>query len=130
MGEETNHARKPLMTQDQALEILGFVQPFDEIRFGPFSGNTSILRWFNMLCKHFGLKGQARIFYKPRGSKNVTQEFTPSTAWNALKTGLMNPNKAYIYHCYNHYMCPVGYEEMPLEKHNVFKKELEHGKDT
>ena len=42
----------------------------------------------------------------------------------------MNPNKAYIYHCYNHYMCPVGYEEMPLEKPNVYKKDLEHGKDT
>lgn len=27
-------------------------------------------------------------------------------------------------------MCPVGYEEMPLEKHNVFRKDLEHGKDT
>lgn len=27
-------------------------------------------------------------------------------------------------------MCPVGYEEMPVEKNNVFKKDLEHGKDT
>ena len=41
MGEESMQARKPLLTQEQALEILGFVQPFDEIRFGPFSGNSS-----------------------------------------------------------------------------------------
>ena len=27
-------------------------------------------------------------------------------------------------------MCPVGFEEMPLEKYNVFRKDLEHGKDT
>ena len=27
-------------------------------------------------------------------------------------------------------MCPVGFEEMPLEKHNVFRKDLEEGKDT
>ena len=27
-------------------------------------------------------------------------------------------------------MCPVGYEELPIEKNNVFKKDLEHGKDT
>jgi len=27
-------------------------------------------------------------------------------------------------------MCPVGFEEMPLERHNVFKKDLEHGTDT
>ena len=127
MGEYQQN-KKGVLTQEQALEILGFAQPFDEIRFGPFSGNSSILRWFNILCKHFGVKGQARIFYKPNGSKNVTSEHTPKTAFKALKQGLQNPNKAYIYHCYNHYMCPVGFEEMPLEKHNVFRKELE-GKD-
>lgn len=27
-------------------------------------------------------------------------------------------------------MCPVGYEEMPVEKHNAFKRDLDHGKDT
>ena len=27
-------------------------------------------------------------------------------------------------------MCPVGYEEMPVEKHTVFKKDLDQGKDT
>ena len=27
-------------------------------------------------------------------------------------------------------MCPVGYEEMPIEKTNVFRKDLEPGKDT
>ena len=110
--------------------ILGFEQPFEEIRFGPFSGNSSILKWFSTLCKHFGVKGSARIFYKPKGTKNITSEHTPKTAWKSLKAGLHNSNKAYIYHCYNHYMCPVGYEEMPVEKHNVFKKDLELGKDT
>ena len=130
MGEATSKERKPLLTQEQALGILGFEPDFEEIRFGPFSGNSSILRWFGQLCKHFGVKGSARIFYKPRGSKNVTSEFTPKTAWTALKSGLQHPNKAYVYHCYNHYMCPVGYEEMPIEKTNVYRKDLEHGKDT
>ena len=27
-------------------------------------------------------------------------------------------------------MCPVGYEEMPLEKPNVYRKNLVHGKET
>jgi len=130
MGEPSTQQRRALLTQEQALEILGFAQPFDEIRFGPFSGNSSILKWFNQLCKYFGVKGQARIFYKPKGSKNVTSEFTPKTAWKALKTGLMNQNKAFIYNCYNHYMCPMGYEEKPMEKPNVFKKDLKHEKDT
>ena len=88
MGEATAKERKPLLTQEQALGILGFEPDFEEIRFGPFSGNSSILRWFGQLCKHFGVKGSARIFYKPRGSKNVTSEFTPKTAWTALKSGL------------------------------------------
>ena len=70
------------------------------------------------------------MFYKPTGIRNKTSEYTPKTAWKALKDGLQNPNRAYIYHCFNHYMCPVGYEEMPLEKYNVFRKDLEHGKDT
>ena len=109
---------------------MGFEGAFDEIRFGPFSGNSNILKWFTTLCKHFGVKGQARIFYKPKGSKNVTSEYTPKTAWDALKLGIQNPNRAYIYHCYNHYMCPVGYEEMPLEKPNVYRKGLVHGKET
>ena len=107
-----------------ALEILGFKPPFDDIKFGPFSGNSSIIRWFNALCKHFGLRGSARIFYKPKGSKNITSEFTPKTALKALKSGLQNPNKAYIYHCFNHYMCPVGFEEMPEEKSDVYKRDL------
>ena len=95
------------------MSILGFEQPYDDIRFGPFSGNSSILRWFRQLCKHFGVKGEARMFYKPTGIRNTTTEYTPKTAWKALKDGLQNPNRAYIYHCFNHYMCPVGYEEMP-----------------
>ena len=60
----------------------------------------------------------------------MTSEYTPKTAWKALKQGLTNGNRAYIYHCYNHYMCPVGYEEAPIEKHNVFRRDIEHGKDT
>ena len=82
------------------------------------------MKWFNVLCKHFGVKGTCRIFYKPKGTKNKTNEFTTRTALMALKAGLRNPNKAYIYHCYNHYMCPVGYEEMPEEKYNVYKRDL------
>lgn len=61
-----------ILTQDKALTILGFKPPFDEIRFGPFTGNKTITKWFNALCKHFNVKGKARIMYKPKGSKNKT----------------------------------------------------------
>ena len=122
---ELNNLRRPILTQETALDILGFKPPFDEIRFGPFSGNSSVVSNFNRICKYFGVRGSARIFYKPKGSKNITSEFTPKTALKALKAGLQQGNKAYIYHCYNHYMCPVGFEEMPLEKPNAYKRDLE-----
>lgn len=38
----------PPITQEEALHILGFQPPFEEIRFGPFTGNTTLMRyvWF------------------------------------------------------------------------------------
>lgn len=32
------------ITQEEALTILGFKPPFGEIRFGPFTGNATLLR--------------------------------------------------------------------------------------
>ncbi|XP_010726919.1 basic immunoglobulin-like variable motif-containing protein [Meleagris gallopavo] len=34
----------PPITQEEALHILGFQPPFEEIRFGPFTGNTTLMR--------------------------------------------------------------------------------------
>ena len=30
-----------------------------------------------------------------------------------LKDGLRSTDRTYIYHCYNHYMCPIGFEMTP-----------------
>ena len=35
----------PPMTQEEALNILGFQPPFGEIHFGPFTGNATLIRW-------------------------------------------------------------------------------------
>jgi len=56
-----------LYTQEEALNILGFKPPFDEIRFGPFTGNATLIRWFRQLNTHFGVKGKAYYLYKPKG---------------------------------------------------------------
>jgi hypothetical protein len=34
---------KPL-SQEEALKILGFDEPFDYIRFGPFTGNSTLMK--------------------------------------------------------------------------------------
>jgi hypothetical protein len=33
------------LTQEKALEILGFKEPFNEIRFGPFTGNSTLMKF-------------------------------------------------------------------------------------
>ena len=104
---------------------MGFKPPFEEIRFGPFTGNKQIQTWFKQLCSVSGLNGKAKIFYKIKGNKHTTPDITPDEALNQMKAGLVSGKKAYIYHCYNHYMVPIGFEDMPTAPENVFKKNLE-----
>jgi hypothetical protein len=34
----------PPISQEQALHVLGFQLPFEKIRFGPFTGNMTLLK--------------------------------------------------------------------------------------
>ena len=56
------------------------------------------------------MQGSAHVFFKPTGRENVTAQ-TADEALLDLKNGLQSHNKAYIYHCTNHYMCPIGFED-------------------
>ena len=40
-------------------------------------------------------------------------------------SGLKSTNKAYIYHCWNHYMCPIGFERTPVHPYDAYKKPSE-----
>ena len=91
------------------MNILGFKEPYNEIRFGPFTGNATLIKWFAKLNEKFGVNGSASIFYKPVG-KNKTFGMTGALANKSLETLLHSKSTAFIYHCYNHYCCPVGYE--------------------
>ena len=42
-----------------------------------------------------------------------TNWMTDESALTALKLGLSRENTAYIYHCLNHYFCPIGFEDTP-----------------
>ncbi|XP_043391228.1 basic immunoglobulin-like variable motif-containing protein isoform X5 [Chelonia mydas] len=68
----------PPITQEEALHILGFQPPFEEIRFGPFTGNTTLMRWFRQINDHFHVKGCSYVLYKPHG-KNKTAGETECT---------------------------------------------------
>lgn len=104
----------PPITQEEALEFLGFKQPFGEIRFGPFTGNATLMRWFRRLNDHYGVKGRAYYLYKPKG-RLQTRFMTDESAIENLKAGLVDEGMAFIYHCLNHYFCPIGFEDTPVK---------------
>ena len=79
-----------------------------------------VCRWFHSLCAHFGVKGQAFYFFKLQG-RNKTVGVKPQKALEDLKEGLRDPNFAFIYHCYNHYFCPIGYEDVPKQAVDAYK---------
>jgi hypothetical protein len=111
------------LTQEEALRILGFQPPFGDIRFGPFTGNATLMRWFHKLCHHFGVFGTAYYFFKLHG-KGKTFGVNSSMALANLKEGLRDPSMAFIYHCENHYFCPIGYEETPRQPENAYRLDL------
>ncbi|KAH0511724.1 Basic immunoglobulin-like variable motif-containing protein [Microtus ochrogaster] len=110
----------PPITQEDALHILGFQPPFEDIRFGPFTGNTTLMRWFRQINDHFHVKGCSYVLYKPHG-KNKTAGETAPGALSKLTRGLKDESLAYIYHCQNHYFCPIGFEATPVKANKAFR---------
>ncbi|KAM4795549.1 DNA excision repair protein ERCC-5 homolog [Rhinophrynus dorsalis] len=113
----------PPITQEEALHILGFQPPFEEIRFGPFTGNTTLMRWFRQINDHFQVKGCSYVLYKPHG-KNKTAGETATGALSKLTQGLKEESVAYIYHCQNHYFCPIGFEATPVKASKAYRGQL------
>ncbi|XP_062521893.1 basic immunoglobulin-like variable motif-containing protein isoform X2 [Corticium candelabrum] len=111
------------ITQEQALTVLGFAPSFDEIRFGPFTGNVTLMRWFQRLNKHFRVFGRSYFLYKPHGNDR-TIGLSSESALEKLKVGLQDKSKAFIYHCQNHYFCPVGFEDVPLAESDAYRPTL------
>jgi len=100
--------KQPISTEE-ALEVLGFQPPYNNVSFGSFTGNDTLIQWFGLLNRKFGVRGEAAIVYKMHG-KSITHSVDKYTALDNLMDGVRSENRAYIYHCYNHYMCPIGFE--------------------
>lgn len=77
-------------------------------------------RWFRQLCDHFRVHGEAYFLYKPKG-KSRTFGLSGDEALRQLKKGLHNPQMAFIYHCYNHYFCPIGYDDSPINAVDAYR---------
>ncbi|XP_031695324.1 basic immunoglobulin-like variable motif-containing protein isoform X1 [Anarrhichthys ocellatus] len=143
----------PPVSQEEALHILGFQPPFEEIKFGPFTGNATLMRWFRQINDNFRVRGCSYILYKPHGKHKTagetgerppsqkpqtaatwsheetgsgltSQMFAAEGALMKLTQGLTDESMAYIYHCQNHYFCPVGFEATPLKAAKAYRGPL------
>ena len=47
--------------------------------------------------------------------------FSAEGALMKLTQGLKDESMAYIYHCQNHYFCPVGFEATPLKATKAYR---------
>ena len=77
-------------------------------------------RWFRQLNNHFGVRGEAYYLYKPKG-KSRTIGLSGEEALRRLKKGLHDPQMAFIYHSYNHYFCPIGYDDSPSKAVDAYR---------
>ncbi|ESL07012.1 hypothetical protein TRSC58_05306 [Trypanosoma rangeli SC58] len=118
VGEAAVGASRGPVAQEEIMSILGFAPPFDEILWGPFTGNGTLIRWFHAINRHFGVKGRAYILYKPQGKSRTS--CTAEEALRELKRVLRDPHAAVVYHCHNHYMVPVGFQEIPLAQTDFY----------
>ena len=66
------------------------------------------------------MSGRAYYFYKPVGRRR-TAGISPGMALERLQEGLRDPNMTFVYHCTNHYFCPIGYEEVPKRPTDAYK---------
>ena len=120
------HGTLPPISQEEMMSVLGFKPPFDAIRWGPFTGNTTLFRWFHAINRHFGVSGKASYLYKVNGLGRTCG--LDSTAAKMLtKAAIESPHCAIIYHCHNHYMVPLGFIESPVSPMDVFNPTLGEG---
>ncbi|EAN99123.1 hypothetical protein C3747_54g156 [Trypanosoma cruzi] len=122
LGEADVGVSRAPVAQEEIMTILGFAPPFDEISWGPFTGNGTLFRWFHAINRHFGVKGRAYMLYKPQGKGRTS--CTAEEALRELKRVLRDPHAAVVYHCHNHYMVPVGYQEIPLAQTDFYAPQV------
>ncbi|XP_061431185.1 basic immunoglobulin-like variable motif-containing protein isoform X2 [Lethenteron reissneri] len=78
-------------------------------------------RWFRQVSDMLGVRSSSHVLYKPHG-KNRTPGETPESALEKLTRGLRDDSKAFIYHCQNHYFCPIGYDATPRPAAHAYRR--------
>ena len=108
---ETNATTAP---KDPDFNDKSLFEYVNSVEFGCFTGNDTLLRWYRLLCRIYGGVGRSYIFYKINSERSLHKN--EQTARKALVEGMNKENLCFIYHAYDHYFCPVGYEFVPAEQ--------------
>lgn len=95
----------PRLTVPEALKMLGYQQEIKKIPFFDIAINHNIMKWFRRLCELHKVKGEARIYWK-----NTMTDTKSVDMLGSYMKDIRNENKSFIYHCYKHYLTPIGYE--------------------
>ncbi|CAK73367.1 unnamed protein product (macronuclear) [Paramecium tetraurelia] len=114
------------LSQEEVIVSLGpEVGPhFNEVEFGSFSGNMSLISWFKNLCRLQKVQGRAYFLWKNEGDFS-TPGVDRDVALSKLTSGLKSDKISYIYHAYNHYFCPIGFECTPNKQVEAFADEID-----
>lgn len=91
----------------------GLYEYVNSVDFGCFTGNDTLLKWYRLLCRIYGGSGRCYYFYKTNSERSLHKN--ENSAKKGLVEGLSQGNTCFIYHAYDHYFCPVGYEFIPKE---------------
>jgi hypothetical protein len=91
------------------------------VNFGSFTGNDTLIQWFGLLNRFYNVKGKAQVCWKVHGNSK-TPGIDSDQAMTNLIDGLRNEKKGYIYHCWNHYFCPIGFEQTPSKAYQAYSQ--------
>eukprot|EP00826_Nyctotherus_ovalis_P005560 TRINITY_DN11262_c0_g1_i2.p1 TRINITY_DN11262_c0_g1~~TRINITY_DN11262_c0_g1_i2.p1 ORF type:complete len:158 (+),score=12.93 TRINITY_DN11262_c0_g1_i2:108-581(+) len=95
-----------ILTPEAAIKILNHSQ--DWAKSAGQLPNKAILNYFEILCEHFKVQGKARIYWKRDNGE------LPETMLREYVADIKNNRRAFIYHCHNHYLTPLGYDIVPV----------------
>ncbi|CAD8150905.1 unnamed protein product [Paramecium octaurelia] len=117
------------LSQEEVIVSLGLsteVGPhFNDVEFGSFSGNMSLISWFKNLCRLQKVQGRAYFLWKNEGDFS-TPGVDRDVALSKLTSGLKSDKISFIYHAYNHYFCPIGFECTPNKQVEAFADEIDY----
>jgi hypothetical protein len=114
----------PALYPERALQLLGFPgedsggESYRDIRFGKFTGNATLIRWFRLLCSACGVSGTAGYLWKRRGAARTG--ISSAAGMARVHAALASPSTGLIYHGLNHYSVPVGVDVTPASPIAVY----------